>query len=291
MIGSDKTEKSWYVKIGGIGRKKTSPYSKAVQIIITTLVLPAVFLIFPPHAKGGEEEKGNNKGNEILNKVDEVSNAPKSSVGIMRMILIDSDGNRKERRIKIWTKKKGGETMRLMKFISPAEYRNVGFLSITEDRMYVYLPEFGRVRRISSSAKSDRFMGSDLSYDDLGTSRRAKHYNAEIIKEDEKTWTLLLTRKKGSDKPYPKIELTVDKSNFTTVQSKMYDEGGSLWKIMKAEHQKSGKYWIAKKIEVEDVKAKHKTVLEFINVKTDVKIPKRVFSKRTLKKRVEQIKP
>ena len=36
-----------------------------------------------------------------------------------------------------------------------------------DDEMKIYLPGFKKVRRISSKKKTDSFMGSDLSYEDM----------------------------------------------------------------------------------------------------------------------------
>ncbi len=63
---------------------------------------------------------------------------------------------------------------KLMFFLSPADVKDTGFLSISypddrDDDQWIYLPALKRVKRIASKNKNDSFMGSDFTYDDMGT--------------------------------------------------------------------------------------------------------------------------
>lgn len=262
-----------------INTKQNNKNNLILKIIAANLLFLSVFV-----------SQAFGSGDQILEKVDETMNAPKSSFSISQMILVDSSGNRKEREMMEWSKKQGNKTIRLIKFVSPKDVKDVGFLTLEEDQMYLWLPEFGKVRRIASSAKNQNFMGSDLSYDDLSTTDRTKHYSAKIIAEDDKTWTLLLTRKPNSDKPYPKTEMVVSKESYVTLESKMYDESGNLWKTMKIKPKKVGKYWTIEELIVEDKKTNHKTIIINKDTKFDIDLSDEIFTQRTLKKQADQIK-
>jgi len=109
-------------------------------------------------------------GNEILKKVDEVQSASKDSVGNVTMTLVDKGGQTKERTMKVWRRHyKDRDDWSVLKFTAPADIRNLGFLSLADDKMYLYLPAFDRVRRIASHARKESFAGSDLSHDALST--------------------------------------------------------------------------------------------------------------------------
>lgn len=68
-------------------------------------------------------------------------------------------------------KKAPGARWSLIRFVSPPSIDGTGLLtkdrSGSESRQWVYLPALGRVRRISSSRKGGRFVGSDFYYEDL----------------------------------------------------------------------------------------------------------------------------
>lgn len=226
----------------------------------------------------------------ILKSVEERTigaKAPKDIEAIMIMKIHRGDSV-KIRKLKVWTKNiQKRDDWRIMKFISPADVKNVGLLTLSEKEMYIYLPEFHRIRRIASSNKKDSFMGSDFSYEDLSTGGFSKNYNAEILKEDSEFWTLKLVRKKGIKKPYSKIILKVDKKSYMPVKMELYDNDGNLWKIAEEKNKKINNYYITTYIKMEDKKKGSWTSLELENIKLDQNLSKKFFTKRFLKRRVK----
>lgn len=65
----------------------------------------------------------------------------------------------------------GGERWSLTRFTSPADIAGVGLLTKDypgdKNDQWLYLPALDRVRRVSSSRKGGRFVGSDLFFEDL----------------------------------------------------------------------------------------------------------------------------
>ncbi|MEO0222509.1 MAG: outer membrane lipoprotein-sorting protein [candidate division WOR-3 bacterium] len=215
-------------------------------------------------------------GNDILIKVDSVMNAPKDRKTLMKMTLIDEKGNEKVRTAESYQK---GKDKRLIKFISPADQKGVSFLALPNDVMYVYFPAFRSVRRVASHIKYQEFAGTDLTYNDLGSFGYSKDYNAEIVGEDDVSYILKLTPKPGTDKPYSYLKMWVDKKTFLPQKVEHYDKSGSLWKVMRIEGVKNIKgYNIPYKISVENVKKKHKTIMEFENMEVDVGLSDDIFT-------------
>lgn len=229
-------------------------------------------------------------GSEILQKVDERTvgrGAPSDIEMKMTMKIFSPSGSEKVREMKTWNKNvEGEENLRLMKFISPPDVRNVGFLSLSGDQMYLYLPEFHRVRRIASHNKADRFMGSDYSYDDLASGSFQKHYHARLLSENESSWLLELTRKPEADKPYAKIEMRISKESHLPTNMRLYDFSGNLWKEAEQENKKMGKYWIPVRMSMKDVKDGSRTELVMEDIKTDQGLDENIFTTRVLKRRV-----
>jgi len=213
------------------------------------------------------------------------ANAPRDLEADMVMTIQDSGGVR-VRELRAWTRNvPDQDDLRVLKFLSPADVRDIGFLVLDQDSMYIYLPEFHRTRRIASSSKKDPFMGSDFSYEDMGTSALSRYYDPKMLKESDDEWQLELLRKPGADKPYARIVLTVGKANTMPRRMELYDASGSLGKVVEETAQPVGKYWVMARIKMTNVKKGTSTVLEMKNIKADQGLRDEIFSERFLKKR------
>ncbi len=228
-------------------------------------------------------------GNAILKKVEERligSLAPKDMHSMMIMTIVDSKGNRRVREIEVWEKNNiKKDDWRVMKFRKPADVKGVGFLVLSDEQMYLYLPEFHRIRRIASHSKKESFMGSDFSYEDMGTSGFAKYYSAKLLSEDEKEYVLELRRKPGASKPYSRIKMWVSKESMLPRKMELYDNSGQLTKVAEQTVKKIGKYWIPVKMKMTSVKKGSYTVLEMKNIEVDRGLSPKIFTKRFLKRR------
>lgn len=251
---------------------------RIIPFAIILLVIPAVCAAGSAWAE--------DLGNVILQKVDKVTNAPLDEMSDMRIILFDKKGNRKERLLKTWTKYfKDKDNWRIIKFLSPTDVRGVGFLILAQDKMYLYLPAFHRIRRVASHSKKESFMGSDLSFSDMETKRLSEDYEARLLEETSDNYFLDLIRRPTSDKPYSRIKMTVEKSSSVPIYMESFDEGNNLWKVWKMEPYKSGKYYTVSRMEVEEKKKEHVTIVERENIRFDQGLEDKIFTQRFLKRR------
>lgn len=92
----------------------------------------------------------------------------------MRMRLFDRQGRVRERVLTMTRLRgeKGRGDRALIRFTYPNDIRNTSFLvwehPDADDERFLYLPALGRVRRIAGQEKDESFVGSDLSYEDIG---------------------------------------------------------------------------------------------------------------------------
>jgi outer membrane lipoprotein-sorting protein len=221
-------------------------------------------------------------GNEILQKVEEVLNAPQDRVAKVKLTLIDRDGNTKIREIKMWQK---GRDKRLIKFLSPADVKGVGFLVLSDEEMYLWMPAFSRIRRIASHIKHQKFMGTDFSYNDIGKSRYTSYYNAKLIKETERIYLLELTPKPDADVAYSRLVMKVSKENWIPIEVGFFDKKLKKIKVMRNErNEEIDGYWVPTRIVMEDLEENHKTVMELIEVQHNLGLSDKIFTKRYLKR-------
>ena len=220
---------------------------------------------------------------EILEHMDAVVNAPKDQVQIMELQLIDKNGSERERNLKMWQK---GDDTRTVKFLAPADVRNIGFLSLPDDVMYLYLPAFKKVRRIAAHVKNQKFAGTDFTYDDMGSMKYAEDYDARLVEENEEMYVLALTPKENVKKDYSRLKMWVLKTSFYPTRTEYYDLGNNLWKVMeRREISQIEGYWTASEIDMHDLKIEHRTIMRLSEITFDTGLSDAMFTERFLQRR------
>ncbi len=218
----------------------------------------------------------------------------------MKMILIDKSGKKRVRDLKIYTKNRGTDTLKLMFFLTPADVKDTAFLtydyedSNTDDDQWLYLPALQKVKRIASSDKSSAFMGSDFTYSDM-TSRNIEDYDYKIMKETKaqghKVWQLLVTPKTEktiAETGYTKSIMFVRQDNFVVIQALSYIKAGNKLKYMIVKDlELIDGVWTVKEMQMVTKKGKktlHKSVFKFSNIKYNQDLDESLFTTRTLQR-------
>ncbi len=217
---------------------------------------------------------------QILEKMDNVLNAPKDQDLKVKLILIDKNGKEKVREMSMLQR---GSDQRMVKFLSPADQKGIAFLSLPDDIMYLYLPAFKKVRRIASHVKNTKFAGTDFTYEDMEAKNFSEKYNPELLKKEEDLYILQLQPKKGIQTDNSKLIVWVRKDNFYPTKIEFYDKASNLYKLMTRDkiEQVDG-YWISRESEMEDLKAMHRTKMILLDVILDSGLSDDIFTKRYL---------
>jgi outer membrane lipoprotein-sorting protein len=217
--------------------------------------------------------------NAILKKMDDVMYSPKDMSGKTQIVLIDKAGKEKTREANVIQK---GNDKRIFRFTAPASQAGISVLSLPDDVMYLYMPAFGKERRISSSVKSQNFAGTDFSYDDMESIPYAKKYTSKLLPEEDNVYVLELTPMSPKS-TYSKLIVKVHKTNYYPVTMEYYNKGNKKTKDAIYKFKKIGKYWNAEEIIMTDIKKKHKTKMIMSDVKYDTGLTDEDFSVRKLK--------
>ena len=187
--------------------------------------------------------------------------------------------------------KKDGETLSLMRFTEPADINGTGLL--THDRpghdsnQWIYLPALDRARRISSSRKGGRFVGSDIYYEDL-RKRDVKKDQHRIIGNGKvgKIETTILESMPldPENSVYSKRISWVHINSLTPLQVDYYTTGSETpVKRMKVKKLKKVQgYWTVLDSTVYDLRSEHQTRLVTQAINFDQRLPEKLFSRQTL---------
>ena len=227
-------------------------------------------------------------GREIAIMVDELP-SPVDLSNESTMVLINSKG--KSRTNKMISKSVDGNKKQITWFIEPRDDRGVAFLKIEhdnkDDEMRMWLPDFKKIRRISSKRRGDSFMASDLSYEDLA-SREIEKYLYER-KEDETIdgveCFVVEVRPSGKvESSYQKHLSWINKSTLSVVKEESYDKRGELLKVKNFTHKKIKDYYIMSEIYVENVQKNHSTKLTIDKMEVDLGVKASLFQEKNLKR-------
>ena len=219
---------------------------------------------------------------EIVKKADAVVNAPKDQYLDSKMILINKSGDQKIRKTVMYQK---GDEKRLIRFLSPADQKGIGFLSLPNDVNYLYLPAFHKVRKIASHIKNQSFAGTDFSYDDMSSFKYAEEYDIKLLETTAEHYVLDLVPKPNIKKDYSKLKMWVAKESFYPVKIEHFDKAGNLWKVMTREKVvKKGDYWVSMEMEMKDLKKQHSTKTIIDKIELDSGLSDQVFTKRNLQR-------
>jgi len=237
---------------------------------------------------------GELSGREIMEKV---SNAPDgdSRSSELEMKLISKNGSVRERKITSYSLDEGKITKQIMFFTYPKDVKGTGFLTIDYDEpgksddQWLYLPAMKKTRRISgSSSKTDYFMGSDFTYDDIGD-RNIDEDNHKYLR-DEKVdgfdcYVVESTPKNPADEVFSKKIAWIRKDNLMVLAVDYFDKMGSLQRKFKASDIKQIEgFWTVGKMRIENVQTNHATELLFNNIKYNIKVDSKTFTVNKLER-------
>jgi len=207
----------------------------------------------------------------------------------MIMTLTNKKGKTRSSSLRSITKDDGAK--QIIWFLSPADDKGVSFLKIEhdekDDEMRMWLPAFKKIRRISAKKRSDSFMGSDMSYEDMST-RQLDEFNFNIIGNDtiqEMGYHLLESKPKEHIRTEYSRHITwVDSTLFIPLREESFDKTGKLLKEKVFTYSLINEYQVLTKIQVINIQKNHSTTLQFENIELDKGVEDSFFHERYLKR-------
>ena len=210
----------------------------------------------------------------------------------LTMTLTNSRGSTRVREIKQFIKEFSDDEKKIMFFVAPADVKNTSFMSWSygdgrDDDMWIYLPALKKTKRISSDSKSDYFMGSDFTYDDLGD-RHPSEDSHRILREETvngEDCYVVESIPKDSDYFYSKTITWVVKGEWFGMKREFYDEDGEFLKALTInEYKKINGYWVIPEMEMYNEQKDHSTLMELDNIRIGDGIKDSQFTERMMER-------
>jgi hypothetical protein len=214
----------------------------------------------------------------------------------MRMRLFDRQGRVRERVMTLLTRKSTGKGDRtLIRFSYPNDIKHTGFLVWehpgADDERFLYLPALGRVRRIAGEEKQESFVGSDLSYEDVG-GRDVADYTYAFVTENT-SWTapdgsrhdawLIESKARDAGATFPRSTSLVRKDNFVMVHAEMFNRRNERAKVFDVKRlERVDGIWTTLALVVVNERDRTRTELETTAIRYNLGLTEEQFSRRQL---------
>ena len=215
----------------------------------------------------------------------------------MRMRLFDRRGRVRERNLTIanlrGTAGTGDRT--LIRFTYPNDIRNTAFLvwehPAADDERFLYLPALGRVRRIAGEERQESFVGSDLSYEDIGGRDIADYTYA--FSNQNATWTgpdgislaawALESKARDAAATYPRSISLVLKDRFVVVHAETFNRRNERAKVFDVKRlERIAGIWSVMDLAVVNERENTRTELTTTSLEYNVGLTENDFSRRQI---------
>jgi hypothetical protein len=184
----------------------------------------------------------------------------------------------------------------LIKFDNPPELRGAAVLVIertpTND-MFMFLPELGKTRRITSSMVNGNMMGTDFTYEDFSRLQGlVGNLEAERAPDEQvagrAAFVTVSRPGEGTDSDYERIRSAIDQETCVPLRVEFFQKGlAEPAKVLTTDPSKlvevKGR-WMPRELRMEDLKGGTSTNLVIEKLEMSVPIDRKMFSQSELER-------
>jgi outer membrane lipoprotein-sorting protein len=176
-------------------------------------------------------------GREIIVRMQQARlEGSEDASSVVRVEISSATGDQVTRTIAMYRRQCGDEFRNLVVFRDPPDLSGAALLTSSRpDRrpdMWMYLPELGRVRQLNAFAQSESFLGSDLTYEDLGAiaiDGRTHRFLTEASLDGEPVYKVDSEPRPGE--PWGRVLSWVSRATFLPVRIEYFDRVGALIRV------------------------------------------------------------
>jgi hypothetical protein len=221
-----------------------------------------------------------------------------SMIQTLKMVSLDRLGIEKVLEAEMWWQKNQDTRLSnvLMTFDNPPELRGASVLIIEkkpQNDMFMFLPELGKTRRITSSMVSGNMMGTDFTYEDfsrlqglIGNLEAQREADEQIA--GRTAFVTVSHPKAGTDSDYERIRSVIDQQTCVALRVEFFEKGlAEPAKVLTVDPTKLTQIktgWMPLEIRMEDLKVGSSTHLVIDKLEVGVPIAKKLFSQSELER-------
>jgi hypothetical protein len=176
---------------------------------------------------------------------------------------------------------------------SPADERGTAFLMVEREGandMFSYLPEMGRVRRITARSLSGSFLGTDFNYEDFEELQSAsERASAEKLPDStldgRKVHVLSGTKSADTGSSYSKVVTYVDAESCVPLKTELYGASGEVVKEIQvrwSDVEKRGSRFVPMRAVLDDRANQTSTELVIEKIEMDIELKDHLFTQGAL---------
>jgi hypothetical protein len=184
-----------------------------------------------------------------------------------------------------------GLSKALLRFTAPAEVKGVTMLILNHpDRssdQWMWTPSINRERRIAYQDRSQRFFGTDFSFEDL-EERESNQYDYKLLGEEAmdgaSCWKLQSTPKKSKVSQYTHSYIWVRKDNYAFAQIENYNKDQLVRRAHYTDIRNDQGVWTAHQIDMHDLKRNSHTILKIDKLQYNLPMKDETFTLQALRR-------
>jgi hypothetical protein len=211
---------------------------------------------------------------------------------VLERVAKGADARRLEATL-LWKRGADGLSRVRVTVEAPQAERGTAFLLIEregEDDMFSYLPEYRRVRRLTSRAVTGSFLGTDLSYEDfqqlqgLADDARVSRLPDAAI-GGRPVYVLEGVAGSGAASSGERVRSYFDRESCVLLRAEL--SGGEKEREVEvawADVERVGEHWVPRRLVLRDLTKGSETRLSIGETEWDIELPDSLFSERDLAK-------
>ena len=215
-------------------------------------------------------------GDELISFVDKHEDGYVDLSANIKMILTDATGSENNRYMRFFSieSEKIGEKRKFV-FRSPRDIKGTAILIhsevVEEDKQWIYLPAFKRVKRVSSNNRKTAFVGSEFTYEDLASQEKEKYTNKFLYEKTVDGIACYVVRRTPvfPASGYQYMDSFIDKKRARYIKTDYYDKHSKLLKTLIISDYKwyKNRYLLASTYTMTNHQTHKKTVMKWSDIK------------------------
>ncbi len=222
-------------------------------------------------------------GEELLRAVDAALIQAEDMTATLELVTTAASGATEERTLSVWQR---GAHQRMVKLTAPARLRGVGLLAKSEDQLYVYLPAFGRVRRVAGQQRGEPFLGSNFTQDDFSRTVFSGRFVASLTEDGDEAAVLELRARESDEEAYPRMVMEVRKEDLQLVRLEFFRDGEEepRRRLTFSEYRTVDGQPVAHQVVAEDLRSGSRSVATLSEVEVNTGLAASLFTRRQLQR-------